>query len=184
MAETPTLFAQRTQPETDYVLIPSTSSENRHYIPIGFMSKEVIASNSCHMIPGATLYHFGMLESEMHMTWTRAVCGRLKSDYRYSKDIVYNNFPWPENISGDKKKAVEDATRAVLDTRAKHPSATLADLYDPNAMPKDLLDAHHALDRAVDSAYGVKKSFVSEATRLEFLFELYQKELKKHGDEK
>lgn len=174
MAETPTLFAQRTQPESDYVLVPSTSSENRRYVPIGFMSKEAIASNSCHTIPGATLYHFGVLESEMHMAWMRAVCGRLESRYRYSKDIVYNNFPWPENPPAEAKKAVEDAAQAVLDARSAHPGATFADLYDPNAMPKDLLDAHRALDRATDRAYGITKPFPSESARLEFLFERYQ----------
>ena len=173
----PTLFRQVTQPTEDYILVPRVSSETRRYIPMGFFSKELIISDSCQAIPGATLYHFGVLESEMHMTWMRAVCGRLESRYRYSKDIVYNNFPWPEKVSGEKKKAVEDAAQTVLDARTAHPNATLADLYDPNAMPKDLLDAHHALDHAVDSAYGVKRSFASEATRLEFLFELYQKEL-------
>ena len=178
MAETPTLFAQRTQPNSDYVLVPSTSSENRHYIPMGFMKKEIIASNSCHMVPGATLYHFGVLESEMHMAWVRAVCGRLESRYRYSKDIVYNNFPWPERPDAAYMKAIENAAQAVLDARAIHASATLADLYDPNTMPKDLLDAHHALDRAVDRAYGITKPFPSESARLEFLFERYQNLLK------
>ena len=173
----PTLFRQVTQPTEDYVLVPRVSSETRRYIPMGFFSKELIVSDSCQAVPGATLYHFGVLESEMHMTWMRSVAGRLKSDYRYSKDIVYNNFPWPENIGDKKKKIVEDAAQAVLDARAAHPNATPADLYDPTSMPKDLLDVHHALNRAVDSAYDVKKSFISEAARLEFLFELYQEGL-------
>ena len=177
MAETPSLFAQRTQPSSDYILIPSTSSENRHYIPIGFLTPDVIASNSCHIIPSATLYHFGMLESEMHMTWVRAVCGRLKSDYRYSKDIVYNNFPWPKDVDNNVAKAVEAAAQAILDVRAKYTNSSLADLYDPRTMPKDLLDAHHILDRAVDHCYGAP-SFESEPERLKFLFNLYAEYVK------
>ncbi len=109
----------------------------------------------------------------MHMACMRAVCGRLKSDYRYSKDIVYNNFPWPEEPSDVQKKAVESAAQTVLDVRKQFPDATLADLYNPNTMPKELLDAHHALDRAVDRCYG-KRSFKSEPDRLEFLFEQYK----------
>lgn len=174
MAETSYLFAQRTQTKESYVIVPKVSSERRVYIPMGFMPPEVIASDLCFMIPGANVYHFGVLESEMHMAWTRAVCGRLKSDYRYSKDIVYNNFPWPENPTDVQKKSVEDAAQGVLDARAKYPNATLADLYDPNTMPADLLKAHHVLDRAVDACYG-KHSFKSEPERLEFLFEMYKK---------
>lgn len=174
MAETPTLFAQRTQPRSDYILIPRHSSENRRYLPIGFFDKKIIVADSCMAVENATLYHFGVLESEMHMTWMRAICGRLESRYRYSKDIVYNNFPWPEDMSEDKKKVVEDAAQAVLDARAAHTGATLADLYDPLAMPKDLLDTHHTLDRAVDRAYGITKPFPSESARLELLFEKYQ----------
>ncbi|MDO8481517.1 MAG: class I SAM-dependent DNA methyltransferase [bacterium] len=184
MAETPYLFAQRTQPSADYVLIPRHSSENRAYIPIGFFTKENIVADSCMAIGGATLYHFGVLESTMHMAWMRAVCGRLESRYRYSKDIVYNNFPWPENPTAEQKKAVEEAAQAVLDARKQFPEATLADLYDPNTMPKVLLEAHHKLDRAVDACYGPpsreaseghsKKNFKSEPERLEFLFERYK----------
>ena len=178
LAETPYLFGEDRQPDTDYILIPLTSSELRRYIPFSIFPPEMIANNTCSMIPNATLYHLGILQSEMHMTWMRSVCGRLESRYRYSNELVYNNFPWPEEVNEEKKKEVEDAAQTVLDARLAHSSATLADLYDPNAMPKDLLDAHHTLDHAVDSAYGVKKSFISEAARLEFLFELYQKELK------
>jgi hypothetical protein len=169
----PTLFRQVTQPESDYILIPRVSSESRRYIPIGFCPKENIISDSCQALPDASLYHFGVLESEMHMAWMRVVCGRLKSDYRYSKDIVYNNFPWPENPSEEKVKAIEAAAQKVLDARAAHPGATLADLYDPLAMPKDLLDAHKALDEAVDRAYGTRH-FKTEQERLEYLFELYK----------
>lgn len=168
-----TLFRQITQPKTDYVLVPIHTSETRNYIPMGFFTQDVIVANSCMAISGASLYHFGVLESEMHMAWMRAVAGRLKSDYRYSKDIVYNNYPWPVDVSDAQKKAVADAAQVVLDTRAKYPNATLADLYDPNTMPADLLAAHKALDKAVDACYG-KKVFKSEPERLEFLFERYQ----------
>jgi hypothetical protein len=176
LAGTPTQFHIENIPTSTYLLVPRVSSESRRYIPIGFIKPEILASDSVHTIPNATLYHFGVLESEMHMAWMRTVCGRLKSDYRYSKDIVYNNFPWPEKPTAEQKKEVEEAAQMVLDTRKKFSESTLADLYDPNTMPKELLDAHHALDRAVDACYG-KKSFKSEPERLEFLFELYQKYL-------
>ena len=168
-----TLFRQVTQPNAEYILVPSTTSETRRYIPLGFLPKDVILSNASFAIPGATPYHFGVLESEMHMTWMRAVCGRLKSDYRYSKDIVYNNFPWPEKISAGDKQAIEQAAQGVLTVRKEFPNSTLADLYDPLTMPKGLLDAHHALDHAVDRAYTAPK-FMTEAARLEFLFKLYK----------
>lgn len=169
----PTLFRQITQPTEDFVLVPRVSSENRDYIPMGFFTKDNIVNDSCQAVPGATLYHFGVLESEMHMAWMRAVCGRLESRYRYSKDIVYNNFPWPDHPTENQKKSVEEAAQAVLDARAAHPGATLADLYDPLTMPADLLKAHKALDRAVDACYGSKK-FKDEPERLEFLFERYK----------
>lgn len=173
-AKIPSLFAQRTQPNSSYILIPSTTSENRKYIPIGFLPKYFILSNSSFAISDATLYHFGILESEMHMTWLNYVCGRLESRYRYSKDIVYNNFPWPENPSEEKVKNIEKYAQEVLDVRLKYPTSSLADLYDPLTMPADLVKAHQNLDRAVDSAYG-KKSFASSAERMEFLFGLYKK---------
>jgi len=173
LAETPTRFHVENIPKGNYLVIPETSSENRRYIPIGFVDPRIVASNAVKIMPDATPYHFGVLESEMHMTWMRAVAGRLESRYRYSKDIVYNNFPWPEKPSDAQKKAVEEAAQAVLDARAKHESATLADLYDPNTMPADLLKAHKALDKAVDACYGVK-GFKSEPERLEFLFERYK----------
>ena len=173
LAETPTRFHVENMPKGNYLVIPETSSENRRYIPIGFVGPETIASNAVKIMPDATLYHFGVVESEMHMTWMRAVAGRLKSDYRYSKDIVYNNFPWPEKPTAAQKKTVEEAAQEVLDTREKHESATLATLYNPNTMPADLLKAHKALDKAVDVCYG-KKVFKSEPERLEFLFERYK----------
>lgn len=177
LAKTPSLFAFISHEESDYILIPGVSSENRKYIPVGFMSKDVIASNACLIIPNAELYHFGVLESEMHMTWVRYVCGRLKSDFRYSNSIVYNNFPWPENPSQEKKEAVEKSAQEVLDVRAKYPTSSLADLYDPLTMPADLVKAHQNLDRAVDNAYG-RRTFNSSAERMNFLFELYKKYIK------
>jgi hypothetical protein len=173
-ARTPTLFAQIAQPNTDYLLIPLVSSEKRPYIPVGFASKKVIASNLCCVLPDATLYHFGVLSSGMHMAWVRQVCGRLKSDYRYSKDIVYNNFPWPDAASEKQRAAVEAAAQGVLDARAASPNATLADLYDPLAMPAALVKAHAKLDRAVDLCYR-PQPFQNDRQRVEYLFALYEK---------
>ena len=170
----PTLFTEDRQPQTNYLIVPSVSSERRNYIPIGFMSPEVIASNLCLTIPKATLYHFGILTSAMHMAWVRYVAGRLESRYRYSNQIVYNNFPWPQDVSEKQKAVVEQSAQDMLDARKQFPNASLADLYDPVAMPPALRAAHAALDRAVDAAYG-KKSFNSDAERVAFLFDLYQK---------
>lgn len=171
-AQRPTLFTEDRQPVKPFLLIPSVSSERRNYIPIGFMSPECIASNLVLIIPNATCYHFGILCSAMHNAWMRSVCGRLKSDYRYSAGIVYNNFPWPEPT--DKQQiTIEAAAQGVLDARAKYPTSTLADLYDPLTMPPELVKAHQVLDRAVDAAYG-KTAFKTEAERVAFLFERYQ----------
>ncbi len=168
----PMLFRQITQPSKTYVLIPGHTSENRAYIPFGFYEPDVIVGNSCFSLPGATLFHFGILQSAIHMSWVRYTCGRLKSDFRYSKDIVYNNFPWPDPT--DKQRAaIEAAAQAVLDARATHPGASLADLYDPLTMPANLLKAHQALDAAVDAAYGYKGA-KTDAARVAFLFERYQ----------
>ncbi len=174
LAETPYKFGEIRQPNSAYILIPKVSSENRTYMPTGIAEPDVIANGSVLIIPNANLFIFGVLTSMMHMAWMRAVAGRMKSDYQYSAQIVYNNFPWPENPIDEQKKVVEDAAQAVLDARAQFPISTLADLYDPNTMPKVLLDAHHALDRAVDACYGIKKPFLSEPARLEFLFERYK----------
>ncbi len=174
LADKPTRFHVENMPKGNYLVIPEVSSERRFYIPIGFEAPTTLASNLLKIVPNATLYHFGVLQSVIHMAWMRAVAGRLESRYRYSKDIVYNNFPWPEDMSAEKKTGVDAAAQAVLDARAQFPGATLADLYDPNTMPKVLLDAHHALDRAVDAAYG-RRTFKSEPERLEFLFGLDQK---------
>jgi hypothetical protein len=172
-ASTPTLFRDRNQPDT-YILVPSTTSENRKYIPMGFFGKEDIANNSCHTVPNGTIYHFGVLMSAMHMAWVVTVCGRLESRYRYSKDIVYNNYPWPENPSEKQIKAIETAAQKVLDARQQFPNSSLADLYDPLTMPPTLIKAHNELDKAVDAAYS-KQAFTTEAKRMEFLFELYEK---------
>jgi type II restriction/modification system DNA methylase subunit YeeA len=169
----PTLFMEDRQPNSNYLMIPVVSSEKRKYIPIVFLSKDVIANYSSLIIPNATLYLFGILTSEMHMTWVRYVCGRLKSDFRYSSTIVYNNYPFPENISDKQKQKVETAAQKVLDTRAKYPDSSLADLYDPLTMPPDLVKAHQALDKAVDLCYR-PQPFVSELNRIEYLFSLYE----------
>jgi hypothetical protein len=172
-ADSPTVFTEDRQPTSNYLLIPRVSSERRNYIPIGFMPAEVIASDANMVIPNATLYHFGILTSTMHMAWTRTVCGRLKSDYRYSAGIVYNNFPWPMDVTDKQKQVIEDAAQAVLDARAAHEGASLADLYDPLTMPPDLVKAHRALDSAVDAAYS-KRKFTGDSDRVAFLFDLYQ----------
>ncbi|EKE21580.1 MAG: DNA methylase [uncultured bacterium] len=173
-ASTPMLFGEIRDFGNSFVIVPRVSSENRKYIPMGFFDRNSIVGDTCMTIPDATLYHFGVLESEMHMTWVRHVCGRLKSDFRYSKDIVYNNFPWPENPTEEKIKNIEKFAQEVLGVRLKYPTSSLADLYDPLTMPIDLVKAHQNLDRAADSAYG-KKSFNSSAERMEFLFGLYEK---------
>ncbi|NCR42720.1 MAG: class I SAM-dependent DNA methyltransferase [Microcystis aeruginosa W13-11] len=170
----PTLFGENRQPKTSYILIPRHSSENRKYIPFGFFSPDYIASDSCLFVANADLYLFGILTSVMHMTWVKYVCGRLKSDYRYSNTIVYNNYPFPENITDKQKQTVETCAQAVLDTRVKYPDSSLADLYDPLTMPPDLLKAHQKLDKAVDLCYR-PQPFTSELNRIEYLFELYEK---------
>ena len=172
-ATTPTLFRDRNQPDT-YILVPSTTSENRKYIPLGFFGKDDIANNSCHTVPNGNLFHFGVLMSAMHMTWVKHICGRLKSDYRYSKDIVYNNYPWPDTTNDKQIKAIETASQKVLDARLQFPNSSLADLYDPLTMPPTLVKAHNDLDKAVDLAYR-PQAFTSEANRMVFLFELYEK---------
>ena len=172
-ATTPSLFRDRNQPET-YILIPSTTSENRQYIPLGFFNKDHIANNSCHTIPNGSLYHFGILMSSMHMAWVKSVCGRLESRYRYSKDIVYNNFPWAENPSEKQIRQIEEKAQKVLEVRSNFPKSSLADLYNPLTMPPTLIKAHNDLDKAVDSAYRTAP-FTSEANRMVYLFELYEK---------
>lgn len=172
LADTPALFGENRQPSKQYLAIPKTSSERRRYIPMGFLPPEVIASTELFTSQDATLYDFGVLTSVMHMAWVRSVCGRLKSDYRYSAGIVYNNFPWPEP-NARQRTAIGAAAQAVIDARAQHPKATPADLYDPLAMPSALVKAHEKLNKAVDVAYG-KTNFGTEAERVAYLFELYR----------
>ena len=173
LADFPMLFGEIRQPTTDYLAIPEVSSERRHYIPMDFVSKEIIASNKIYTLASATLYEFGILQSAMHMAWTRTVCGRLKSDYQYSAGIVYNNFPWPQTQTDKQKQAIENAAQAVLDARAQFLDSSLADLYDPLTMPPELTKAHRKLDAAVDAAYA-KRKFIGDSDRVAFLFELYQ----------
>jgi hypothetical protein len=174
LATFPTLFGEDRQPNSDYVLIPRHSSENRKYIPMGFFDENSIASDSCLFIEGAKLYLFGILMSSIHMTWVKNMCGRIKSDYRYSNELVYNNYPFPENPNNKQVKTIEIAAQKVLDARMQFPSSSLADLYSPLSMPPALIKAHNELDKAVDLAYR-PQPFLNEAKRMEFLFELYEK---------
>jgi hypothetical protein len=173
LALTPTVFRETNNPDRCLV-IPVVSSERRGYIPMGFIDKSTISTNGNLIMPNATIFDFGILMSTMHMAWVKTVCGRLKSDYRYSKDIVYNNFPWPENPIEKQKESIEKAAQKVLDVRKNYSDSSLADLYDPLTMPPDLVKAHNELDKAVDAAYS-KQTFTSDAKRMEFLFELYEK---------
>lgn len=186
LATTPGLFAQIAQPTSDYLLFPRVSSENRRYIPIGFIPAASIISDSCLSVENATLFHFGVLSSQMHMAWVKYTCGRLKSDFRYSKDIVYNNFPWPELPETDSATkhigAIEAAATAVLDARSQFPEASLATLYRPTTTPHKLVKAHEQLDHVTDAAYlyaeklAGRKSpkLTSDADRLVFLLGRYQ----------
>jgi hypothetical protein len=174
LASMPTRFHVENFPDAPYLVIPKVSSERRYYIPIGFEQPSTFASDLLNVMRGATLYHFGILSSLMHNAWMRTVCGRLKSDYRYSVGIVYNNFPWPLHPSDKQRQAVETAAQAVLNARASFPDSSLAQLYDPLTMPPGLTKAHQTLDQQVDKAYGNFK-FESEGARMSFLFQLYQK---------
>ncbi|MDR3273416.1 MAG: class I SAM-dependent DNA methyltransferase, partial [Flavobacteriaceae bacterium] len=171
-ANFPSLFSEIRQPNTDYILIPRHSSENRKYIPIGFVSKNVICGDSNMFIPNATLYEFGVITSTMHMAWMRYVCGRLEMRYRYSNVIVYNNFPWPSPTE-KQKETIENLAQGVLDARKIFPKLTYADLYNINTAPPDLTKAHQKLDKAVEKAYG--REFDDDTQRVAYLFELYQK---------
>ena len=172
LAERPTLFREQLNPE-NYLLIPCVSSENRRYVPIGFLHEDTIPVMGTLIIPNATLYEFGILTSNVHNAWMRAVCGRLKSDYRYSKDIVYNNFPWCTPTDEQKAK-IEQTAQAILDTRAKYPECSLADLYDETVMPPELRKAHQENDKAVMSAYGFNIK-MTESECVAELFKMYEK---------
>ena len=173
LAAKPAIFGEVRQPNTPYIIIPSVSSEKRRFIPLGLLPSNVICSNLNLLVPNGSLFELGVLQSTMHMAWVRAVCGRLESRYRYSAGIVYNNFPWPDSPTDKQKAAIEAAAQAILDTRVKFPSSSLADLYDPLTMPNELAKAHQNLDKAVDAAYGFKGK--TDAERVAFLFVLYQK---------
>jgi hypothetical protein len=173
LASFPALFGENRQPSTKYVLVPRHSSETRRYIPMSYFTPRHIVSDSCLSVPDATLYHFGVLSSVMHMAWARQVCGRIKSDYRYSATLVYNNYPWPMDPTPKQRSTVEEAAQGILDARKESPGVTLADLYDPLAMPSALVKAHASLDHAVDLCYR-KQPFESERQRVEFLFALYE----------
>lgn len=172
-ADTPMLFTQIRQPETNYLAIPEVSSQNRRYVPISFMSPDVIGSNKLYLMPNADLYMFGIMISNVHMAWMRVVCGRLKSDYSYSP-AVYNNFPWPE-VTESQKKKIEQTAQGILDARNLYPDNSLADLYDPLTMPPELRKAHQANDRAVMQAYGFSVKEMSEADCVAELMKMYRK---------
>lgn len=179
LADIPYLFGEIRQPEGAYLLVPRVSSENRRYIPMGFMGADDLASDAVQIVPDATLYDFGILTSNVHMAWMRTVAGRLKSDYRYSAKIVYNNFPWPEVTEAQKEK-ISKTAQAILDARALHPESSLADLYDEIAMPAELRRAHQANDKAVMEAYDMtkivdgKKTWLTESETVARLFEMYE----------
>jgi len=175
-AERPTEFFYISQPKTNYILIPEVSSERRPYIPIGFMSKAVISANTNFLVAEPSLYLFGVLTSAMHTAWMRQIGGRLESRYRYSGSMVYNTYPWPQSPTAKQWAIVENAAQEVLNARENHlkQGLTLADLYDPQTMPRELLKAHRRLDRVVDRSYR-REPFTSERQRVEFLFALYEK---------
>ena len=173
LAERPTQFRETNNPDT-YIVVPAVSSERRRYVPIGFLDKNTIATNLVITIPNAKIYHFGVLTSNVHMAWMRAVCGRLKSDYRYSKDVVYNNFPWPTPTDEQRAK-IEETAQAILDARALYPDSSLADLYDETAMPPELRRAHQQNDKAVMRAYGFDIRTTTEASCVAELMRMYQK---------
>ena len=176
LAATPTRFAFENMPSGTYVVIPEVSSGKRKYVPMGFMTPDILCSNLVKIVPNASMYHFGILESNMHMAWMRTVCGRMKSDYRYSNDIVYNNFPWPTPTEEQQKK-IEQSAQAILDARELYPDSSLADLYNEVTMPPELRKAHQQNDMAVLAAYGIKKgdpAYASESACVAFLMKRYK----------
>ena len=180
-AKVPQLFAQITQPDdVDFLIIPSVSSERRRYVPIGFATQDIISSNAVQIVPNATLYHFGVLTSNVHMAWMRAVCGRLKSDYRYSKEIVYNTFPWPKPTEEQRIK-IEQTAQVILNAREQYSDCSLADMYGEKMyLFPELVKAHQDNDRAVMQAYGFTKgseAYKSEAACVAELMKLYQKKV-------
>ena len=180
LADKPTRFHVENMPTGTYVVIPEVSSERRKYIPMGFMTPDILCSNLVKIVPDATLYHFGILTSNVHMAWMRAVCGRLEMRYRYSKDIVYNNFPWPTPTEAQKAK-IEKTAQAILDARALYPDCSLADLYDEVTMPPELRRAHQANDKAVMQAYGFWGKLNTETACVAELMKMYQELVKNNG---
>jgi hypothetical protein len=173
-ADTPTLFAQRTQPvDKDFIIVPRVSSQNRYYVPMGFVKAGTIVTDRVQIIPDASLYDFGVIISNVHMAWMRVTCMRLKSDYSYSKDIVYNNFMWPEATDAQKLK-ISNTAKAILTAREQYSNCTLSELYDNNLMPPELRKAHQANDRAVMQAYGMPIKETDEAACVAWLMRLYQ----------
>jgi len=171
-AEFPTIFTSIRQPDTNYLLIPRHSSQNRRYVPFGFLTPNNIVGDSCSFVPKASLYDFGIITSEMHMTWLRYIAGRIKGDYRYTNTIVYNTYPFPKNVTEKQRYDVMKRAKDVLDARDKYPNESLANLYDPSLMPPNLKKAHQALDKVVDKIYRSKK-FKDDNDRMKFLFQLY-----------
>lgn len=174
MANYPTLFAEDRQPKSEYLALPEVSGEKRQYLPVSILSPTVIASNKLYKVEKADLYVVSILSSKMHFCWMAQTSGRLESRFQYSSSLTYNTFPWPRDLSDKQQESIESCGQGVLNARKQFPNASLADLYDPLSMPPALREAHTALDRAVDAAYG-KKDFKSDAERVAFLFDLYQK---------
>ena len=173
LADTPTLFREQINPDSA-IIIPTVSSEKRRYVPMGFIDKSIIVNANAQVVSNATLYHLGVLTSNVHMAWMRAVCGRLETRYRYSKDVVYNNFPWC-NPTDEQKKKIEETAQAILDARTLYPDCSLADLYDEVAMPPELRKAHQANDKAVMQAYGFWGKLNTESACVAELMKMYQK---------
>ena len=176
LADRPTRFHVENIPDGTYIVIPEVSSERRRYVPMGFMTPDILCSNLVKVMPHATIYHFGILQSNVHMSWMRAVAGRLEMRYRYSKDIVYNNFPWP-NPTPEQKERIEKTAQGILDARAIYPDSSLADLYDPLTMPPELRKAHQKNDAAVMQAYGMPIKETDEAACVAWLMRLYQEKV-------
>ena len=174
LAATPTRFQTENMPVGNYIVIPEVSSEKRRYIPIGYMDDSVLCSNKLRLMPNASLYHFGVLTSNVHMAWMRAVCGRLEMRYDYSIKIVYNNYPWPTPTDAQKAK-IEQTAQAILDARALYPDCSLADLYDEVTMPPELRKAHQQNDKAVMQAYGFDIKTTTESSCVAELMKMYQK---------
>lgn len=177
LAEKPTHFHVENMPKTNFIVVPEVSSQRRRYIPMGFMTPDILCSNKVRLMPNASYYEFGILESNVHMAWMRVVCGRLKSDYDYSINIVYNNFPWPSPTDAQKQK-IEETAQGILDARVLYPDSSLADLYDPLTMPPELRKAHTKNDIAVMQAYGFSTK-MSEADCVAALMKMYQELVEK-----